>query len=81
MVSKFGNYGVGAEQAPMAIEKLMNENGLTAAGPVYEIYVNVPITWVQLLPERLETIKIYEDSGAKISFAPLVAIWQKKSWC
>ena len=44
MLSKFGNYGVVAEQAHLAIGKLMNENGLTAAGPVYEIYVNDPTT-------------------------------------
>jgi len=42
MVSKFGNYGVGDEQAHMAIAEFMKENNLTVAGPVYEMYVNDP---------------------------------------
>jgi len=42
MVSKFGNYGIGDEQAHMAIAQFMEENNLTPAGPVYEKYVNDP---------------------------------------
>ncbi|MDB4293465.1 GyrI-like domain-containing protein [Maribacter sp.] len=42
MVSKFGDYGVGDEEAHMAIAKFMKENNLSAAGPVYEKYVNDP---------------------------------------
>lgn len=42
MVSKFGNYGTGDEQAHMAIAEFLKEHNLTIAGPVYEKYVNDP---------------------------------------
>lgn len=52
MVSKFGNYGTGDTQAHQAIDKYLEENNLTIAGPIYELYVNDP---TMVSPDKIQT--------------------------
>jgi len=55
-VSKFGNYGNGDTQAHEAINTYIQTNGLTIAGPVYELYVNDPTT---VTPDKIQTDIFY----------------------
>ncbi len=42
MISKFGNYGVGDENAHMAIDAYLKANKLSSERPFWELYVNDP---------------------------------------
>ncbi len=52
MLSKFGQYGTGDQEAHMAIDKYLKENGLEQNGAIWELYVNDPGT---VKPEDIET--------------------------
>lgn len=52
MVSKYGNYGIGDEEAHAAIDTYIKEHNLAPSGPVYEMYVNDPTT---VTPNKIQT--------------------------
>lgn len=51
-ISKFGNYGVGDEQAHVAIDNYILTNNLERNWPIWELYVNDPST---VSPEKIQT--------------------------
>ncbi len=52
MVAKYGPYGTGDQQAHMAIDTYLKENGLEQNGAIWELYLNDPET---VEPEEIET--------------------------
>ncbi|MGB5818233.1 MAG: SRPBCC family protein [Saonia sp.] len=58
-ISKFGNYGIGNEEAHMVINKHIQENKLTINGPIYEMYVNDPTV---VKPNEIQTDIYYSVS-------------------
>lgn len=62
MVSKFGYYGTGDEQAHMALDKYMQANNLTQNGPIWELYVNDPTS---VKPEDVQTDIYYPVKAAE----------------
>jgi len=52
MITKYGQYGTGDQEAHMAIDKHLKENGLEQNGAIWELYVNDPGT---VKPEDIET--------------------------
>jgi len=52
MITKYGPYGTGDQEAHMAIDKYLKEKGLEQNGAIWELYVNDPGT---VKPEDIET--------------------------
>lgn len=52
MITKYGPYGIGDQEAHMSIDKYLKENGLEQNGGIWELYVNDPGT---VKPEEIET--------------------------
>lgn len=52
MVSKFGNYGNGDEDAHIKIAKYLEENNATQRWPIWELYVNDP---TMVKPQEIQT--------------------------
>ena len=52
MITKYGPYGTGDQEAHMAIDTYLKENGLEQNGAIWELYVNDPET---VKPEDIET--------------------------
>ncbi|NQY27865.1 MAG: SRPBCC family protein [Flavobacteriaceae bacterium] len=52
MITKYGPYGTGDQEAHMAIDQYLKENGLEQNGAIWELYLNDPML---VKPEDVET--------------------------